>query len=63
MSSIKELKELVGQVNFTKLKSLLAPYKELAGYVIQIEDLVNSLEQSKPKPRATRRRSATKETE
>ena len=65
MSNIKELKELVGQVNLSKIKSVLVPYKELSSYIIQIETMINSLEESQPaptpKPR-TRRRS-TKVTE
>ena len=48
LSNIKELKELVGQVNLSKIKSVLVPYKELSSYIIQIETMINSLEESQP---------------
>ena len=65
MSNIKELKELVGQVNLSKNKSVLVPYKELSSYIIQIETMINSLEESQPepKPKPRTRRRSTKVTE
>ena len=63
MASIKNVKVLISQEEASKIKNILAPYRELSEYFDGLINVISALEEEKPieeKP-IRRKRSTTKE--